>query len=85
VVGLNSHKKEKIHAIIYPNPSRGITYIKGLPSGTEYRGYDLSGRLIVQGIAENESVELNFTPGMYILQAHSNGSWQALGKVVINP
>jgi PKD repeat protein len=52
VVGLNSHKKEKIHAIIYPNPSSGITYIKGLPSGTEYRGYDLSGRLIVQGIAD---------------------------------
>ena len=84
VVGLNTDQNEKIQAVIYPNPSSGITYLKGLPSGTEYRVYDLNGRLIVKGIAENESVELKFTPGMYILQAHSNGSWQALGKVVIN-
>ena len=84
VVGLNTDQNEKIQAVIFPNPSNGTTFIKGLPFGTEYRAYDLSGRLIVQGIAVNESVELNFTPGMYILQANSNGSWQALGKIVIN-
>ena len=84
VVGLNTDQNEKIQAVIFPNPSNGTTFIKGLPFGTEYRAYDLSGRLIVQGIAVNESVELNFTPGMYILQVNSNGSWQALGKIVIN-
>ena len=34
VVGLNTDQNEKIQAVIFPNPSNGTTFIKGLPFGT---------------------------------------------------
>jgi len=85
VVGLSNGVIKPIQAIIYPNPSKGDLSIKGLPSGTEYRVFDLSGRVIIAGNVQDEIVELHLNVGMYVIQAQVNGNWNSLGKVIVNP
>ena len=84
VVGLSIEENKHIQAIIYPNPSNGAVFIKGLPDNTEFRVFELSGRLVSSGLASDNQVQLELTKGMYFIQAGIHGQWQSLGKVIIH-
>ncbi len=85
VVGLNANYNEKSHFVIYPNPSRGITFVKGLPINAELRVFDISGKLIQSQISNEEIIELALPNGMYFLQALIDGTWSSLGKLIVTP
>ncbi len=85
VVGLSNNNYDKKQIVVYPNPSKGITFIKGLPHNAEIRVFDLNGRLVQAQTSTDEIMELLLPQGMYFVQAGIDGSWSSLGKVLVTP
>ncbi len=59
---------------IYPNPTTGEIFIGGLSTDTDYQLYDLSGRLIMQGIVKNSTLFVDHI-GLSILKLKIDDSW----------
>ena len=85
VVGLNTQTQQTRNVYVYPNPSNGQVFIKGLSIGSQIQVLDMNGRLILSQESNSESISLELTQGMYFIQAYSEGTWQSLGKVIITP
>ena len=68
---------------VYPNPTTGIIYIKGLSANTtQIECYDAGGKVVATGLAtvQNRMAKINFnvTNGIYILKYTTDkGNWQA--------
>ncbi len=73
---------------IYPNPSNGTIQFKGDLSGIQTFGIrDLQGKLIETISLNNYSklVDLNhLTPGMYLIEAHSNKQISGVTRLIIH-
>lgn len=69
---------------LYPNPSEGIFYLKGLQESTRIKVYDVHSRLVFQNeIHTNEAIDINDMPvGMYFVNI-SNASGSTTKKIVI--
>ena len=51
----------------------GTLYVSGLTSGKLWRLYSVSGALVLQGVADSDTVEIPLkTQGVYILQSEDN-------------
>lgn len=85
VVGLNIQSQQTQNVYVYPNPSNGQVFIKGLSIGSKIQVLDLNGRLILSKDAQAESLSFELTQGLYLIQAYNLGAWQSLGKVIITP
>jgi PKD repeat protein len=85
VVGLNTQTQQTRNVYVYPNPSNGQVFIKGLSIGSQIQVLDMNGRLILSQESNSESISLELTQGIYFIQAYSEGTWQSLGKVIITP
>jgi Secretion system C-terminal sorting domain len=62
---------------IFPNPSKDIIFIKGLPLGQtfDYRITDAFGRVVKKGQLENYNIDIsNFPPGVFLLTFFQNGT-----------
>jgi sugar lactone lactonase YvrE len=70
---------------VFPNPSSGQFFIKGLPLNAEVLIYDVSGRLVRTLMNSNsELLEINLNSGVYFIQATGNQNRLNLGKIIIN-
>lgn len=85
VVGLNTRTQQARNVYVYPNPSNGQVFIKGLSVRSKIHVLDLNGRLILAQEADVEPISIELTQGLYFIQAYSDGVWQSLGKVIITP
>jgi hypothetical protein len=72
-VGLNETYKKTTR--IFPNPSRGVFRIEGLPPGARVKVFSVAGVLICDRNLESDSIlDLSVFPaGVYILQAGNSG------------
>ncbi|NME72363.1 right-handed parallel beta-helix repeat-containing protein [Flammeovirga aprica] len=68
---INSHESEKLTNIITiaPNPVIHTIKVSGVKSGTTYKLLDLRGRLLMEGVLTNGSIQLQkLIKGIYLLQ-----------------
>lgn len=57
---------------LYPNPTTGKIYLRGIIDWEEFRVYDIQGRIIKSGHVINDSVDLSeFSSGIYFIQLES--------------
>ncbi|MDF1572989.1 MAG: T9SS type A sorting domain-containing protein, partial [Bacteroidales bacterium] len=57
---------------VYPNPTRGMVYLDGLNASADYEIYNISQQKIAEGVMEDASIQLDGTPGLYILKVTSD-------------
>jgi len=67
---------------VYPNPTRGMVHIDGLNDSAVYEIYNISQQKIAEGVIENASIQLDRTPGLYILKITS-GEQTTVQKVIV--
>jgi ELWxxDGT repeat protein len=67
---------------VYPNPTRGMVRIDGLNSNAVYEIYNISQQKIAEGTTEDASIQLDRTPGLYILKITS-GDRTTMHKVIV--
>ncbi|MBK1897446.1 BspA family leucine-rich repeat surface protein [Chryseobacterium paridis] len=64
---------------IYPNPAKDFIYIKNIKAPGSYKVVDMSGRILIQNLLNNEEVDISsLTKGNYILQITSKDKIQSL-------
>ena len=68
---------------IYPNPTSGRVYIKGLNSAANATVYSVDGRKLFTQIITNSYIDLNLSSGMYMLQIATEGK-MSVKKIIIN-
>ncbi len=57
---------------VWPNPARNELFVDPAPQGSAWMISDLSGRLLLSGMLEQNAIELNdLAPGMYLIQVIS--------------
>ncbi|MFD2550251.1 endonuclease [Bizionia sediminis] len=59
---------------VYPNPTSGRLYIKGLKKPGRFTIFSLDGRRLVSKAISNGYIDLNLASGMYVLQIVSEGA-----------
>jgi hypothetical protein len=68
---------------VYPNPTKGIIHIDGIQSPTDYKLFNSTGQVILQGMAEgNLLIEPNLSMGVYFLEL-SNCLGVSTRKIVV--
>tara|TARA_R110002012_G_scaffold51138_1_gene132141 strand:- start:19159 stop:21123 length:1965 start_codon:yes stop_codon:yes gene_type:complete len=68
---------------IYPNPTSGRVYIKGLNSAANATVYSVDGRKLFTQIITNSYIDLNLSSGMYMLQIATEGK-MSVKKIIID-
>lgn len=64
---------------IYPNPVSDFVYIKNIKGSTNYKIFDTSERIILQGVLNEDKINVSpLIKGNYILQIHLNEKVQSL-------
>ncbi|WP_172277243.1 BspA family leucine-rich repeat surface protein [Chryseobacterium sp. LAM-KRS1] len=64
---------------IYPNPASDFIYIKNIKGSGSYRITDMAGRIILQGLLNNEKIDVSsLIKGNYLLQITSADKVQSL-------
>jgi len=80
ITGYNLQEAHDCRAEVYPNPSNGVFYLKGLPDNvTSVKIYNLFGRFIAEIPlnSETSAIELTgYTPGLYLLLIDNAGAGQ---------
>lgn len=72
------------HFMAYPNPTSGLITISEEFVGNEFYVFSLSGKLLLQGVLDTNSIDLsNLSNGIYLIKirAHHSDHWRT-GKVV---
>ena len=80
--GTKSNKESEIH--IYPNPINESIYISGLNQLTNFKIYDINGRVIKSGEIIDSEIKTNeLIKGIYFLKLHdSNGKHEFYKKII---
>lgn len=84
-LGLDGQELEGV--VLYPNPTLGSFYVKGLEIGTEYKIYDAAGKLIYEGHVETveEKVDLrNYEAGKYFFKTTKDGKEGKIEFMIIH-
>lgn len=69
-------------ATAYPNPATNhITVDKSLVNGN-YNIYDVTGKVVKQGVLQSQKLDFNFTTGLYIFKAQTNSGYYTQKLVV---
>ncbi|WP_179345594.1 endonuclease [Winogradskyella ursingii] len=68
---------------IYPNPTSGRIYIRGLKSENTAELFSIDGKLLKRYNAVEDYLDLDLTTGIYLLKLN-NGNGSAVKKIVIN-
>ncbi|TYB79518.1 endonuclease [Bizionia myxarmorum] len=68
--------------LVYPNPTNGRVFIKGLNSNAKATVYSLEGRALFTETLHNPYLDLNLSSGMYLLQITS-GEGTTIKKIVV--
>lgn len=80
-LGLNSLLTSNLE--IFPNPSTGTLFVKGLPEGSKITLLDITGKQLSEFAATSNLFELNNLPkGIFLLQA-SDGNATLTRKIVV--
>lgn len=69
--------------LIYPNPTTGRVYIKGLKNEAKATIYSVDGRALLTKAITNSYIDLNLSSGMYLLQITVEGR-TTIKKIVVN-
>ncbi|MFT6996925.1 MAG: photosystem II stability/assembly factor-like uncharacterized protein [Cryomorphaceae bacterium] len=57
---------------LYPNPTQDYITAPGAPGGSEYTIFNMSGKIVLQGILSHPRIELNLPDGTYIIDIKSS-------------
>ena len=71
---------------VYPNPSGGRFYFKGIGNGSVLQVYDVLGQPVCQAIAGGDIYALNFTAqarGVYFYRVTNGNALVQQGKIVL--
>ena len=84
VVGVSNERFDMPTITVFPNPSEGEFYLKGLETFEAIRIMDVTGReaLSVTNHASNQPLSL--TNGLYFIQVKHQGNWTSQGKIIIH-
>jgi len=80
-----TNQDESNAIIVYPNPSRGVAYIKNAPQGGMVEVYNQIGQRVTAGAIENGSAEINLleqVKGVYFIKISQSGKPVYQGRVV---
>ncbi len=69
--------------LVYPNPTTGRVYIKGLKNEAKVTIYSVDGRALLTKEITNSYIDLNLTSGMYLLQITVEGR-TTTKKIMVN-
>lgn len=76
-VSIRSVDDNKVDLILYPNPSNGNVWIKGLLENFNYNVIDMSGKIILSGNNQDSSIPIDISmidSGYYIIQISTDQS-----------
>ncbi|UQB69359.1 T9SS type A sorting domain-containing protein [Epilithonimonas zeae] len=79
-LGISSDSTKKLN--IYPNPSKGEINIGNLKSGS-FKLYEISGKLLKNGVFNNNKITVQALPGTYILKITSDDKKLTTSEKVI--
>lgn len=69
ILDLTAVDTEPVNAInIYPNPSNGSVFVKGVPAGTKYELFNMNLQKVTEGILNGSHLDLNVKSGVYLLR-----------------
>lgn len=84
-VGISSLAAQANSLQMFPNPSRGLVQLSGLPQNAEVRVFDASGRMVLNSTAKAETQSLNLSmlpAGLYTILVWQ-GDFQRSGRLVL--
>ena len=68
---------------VYPNPTTGRVYIKGLKKSANITVYSMDGRALFTKAVDNATIDLNLSSGMYLMQITSEDR-TTIKKIMVN-
>ncbi len=69
VTAVETAEMEANNMVVYPNPSNGVLYLKGLQNqNAAYEIYNLTGQSVEKGFVQNAMVDYNVETGVYLLK-----------------
>ncbi|MBP93175.1 MAG: endonuclease I [Flavobacteriaceae bacterium] len=68
---------------VYPNPTTGRVYIKGLKKSAYITVYSMDGRALFTKAVDNATIDLNLSSGMYLMQITSEDR-TTIKKIMVN-
>jgi hypothetical protein len=71
--------------VVYPNPSRGVTFIKNAPQSGTVEVYNQIGQRVTTSTIENGSAEINLfeqVKGVYLIKISQSGKPIYQGRVL---
>ena len=68
---------------VYPNPTTGRVYIKGLKKSANITVYSMDGRALFTKAVDNATIDLNLSSGMYLMQITSENR-TTIKKIMVN-
>ncbi len=80
---LSIDEKNLDSIVIYPNPTSGRVYVKGLNNRANATVYSIEGRALFTKEITNSYIDLNLSSGMYLLQITSDNK-TTTKKIMVN-
>lgn len=68
---------------VYPNPTTGRVYIKGLKKSANITVYSMDGRALFTKAVDNATIDLNLSSGMFLMQITSEDR-TTIKKIMVN-
>jgi hypothetical protein len=71
--------------VVYPNPNRGVAYIKNAPQGGTVEVYNQIGQRVTTSTLENGSAEINLqeqVKGIYFIKISQSGKPVYQGRII---
>ncbi|PWK18306.1 endonuclease [Xanthomarina spongicola] len=81
---LSVEEAQELRVSLYPNPTSGRLFIKGINTETKIEVFSVDGRqLMSQVIDSNSFIDLNYTSGLYLVKITSENR-SVIKKILIN-
>ncbi len=73
---------------VHPNPTDGLLQVKAVgyeESPLEWEVHDITGRIIMQGVLKDASIDLrSLLPGIYVLRLSANGLQEYANRFILS-
>jgi len=80
---LSMDEYKELNLSVYPNPTNGRIFIKGLKNEAKATVYSVDGRVLFTETLNKSFLDLNLSSGMYLLQITSDNK-TTVKKILIN-
>lgn len=84
VVGVSNERFDMPTITVFPNPSEGKFYLKGLETFEAIRIIDVTGRQALSVTNHASNQPLSLTNGLYFIQVKHQANWTSQGKIIIH-